>query len=162
MTPRKRVVAVIGPAQCTADEGRTAETVGRLLAERGAVLLCGGRGGVMEAACRGASQAGGLTIGLLPGPTTEDGNPHLGVALPTAMGEGRNVLVVRGADAVIAISGSYGTLSEVALALKMGKKVIGLGTWQATSPSGEKLAIISAGSPEEAVSIAWEAASQGA
>lgn len=162
MTSRRRVISLIGPAKCTEQEGLDAETVGRLLAERDAVLMCGGRGGVMEAACRGAWQAGGLTIGLLPGSTAAEGNPFLNLALPTGMGEGRNVLVVQGADAVIAVSGSYGTLSEIALALKMGKAVIGLATWRATSPSGQKLAIIAAGSPEEAVTLAWAAANQGA
>jgi uncharacterized protein (TIGR00725 family) len=104
--------------------------VGRLVAERGAVLVCGGRGGAMEAACRGAKQAGGLTVGILPGSDRSDANPYVDVALPTGLGEARNALVVRAADAVIAIGGGYGTLSEIALALKAGKPVIGLDTWE--------------------------------
>jgi hypothetical protein len=104
--------------------------VGRLVAERGAVVVCGGLGGTMEAACRGAKQAGGTTVGILPGLDRSQANPFVDVALPTGLGEARNVLVVRAADAVIAIGGGYGTLSEIALALKAGKRVIGLGTWE--------------------------------
>jgi uncharacterized protein (TIGR00725 family) len=104
--------------------------VGRLLAERGAVLVCGGLGGTMEAACRGAREGGGTTIGILPGLDRPDANPYVEVALPTGLGEARNALVVRAADVVIAVGGGYGTLSEIALALKAGKRVIGLGTWE--------------------------------
>lgn len=103
--------------------------MGRLLAERGAVLVCGGLGGTMEAACRGAKQAGGTTIGLLPGSSRSDANRYVDVAIPTGLGEARNALVVRTADVLIAVGGGYGTLSEIALALKVGKRVIGLDTW---------------------------------
>jgi hypothetical protein len=104
--------------------------VGRLLAERGAVLVCGGLGGTMEAACRGAGQAGGTTVGLLPGTDRAAANPHVDIAIPTGLGEARNAIVVRTADVVIAVGGGYGTLSEIALALKMGRRVVGLGTWE--------------------------------
>jgi len=104
--------------------------VGRLLAEHGAVLVCGGLGGTMEAACRGAKQAGGTTVGLLPGESRSDANRFVDVAIPTGLGEARNALVVRSADVVVAVGGGYGTLSEIALALKMGKRVVGLGTWE--------------------------------
>ena len=104
--------------------------MGRLLAERGVVLVCGGLGGTMEAACRGAKQAGGTTVGLLPGIDRADGNLHLDIAIPTGLGEARNALVVRAADVVVAVGGGYGTLSEIALALKAGKRVVGLGTWE--------------------------------
>ena len=107
-----------------------AEEVGRLLARRGAVVVCGGLGGVMEAACRGARGEGGTTVGILPGPDRGAANPHVSVAVPTGLGEARNALVVRAADALIAVGGAYGTLSEIALALKAGKPVIGLGTWE--------------------------------
>ena len=120
-------MAVIGPGD---EPAAGAAEVGRLVAERGAVLVCGGLGGAMEAACRGAKQAGGVTVGILPGSDRSDANPYLDVALPTGLGEARNALVVRAADAVIAIGGGYGTLSEIALALKAGKPVIGLGTWE--------------------------------
>jgi uncharacterized protein (TIGR00725 family) len=107
-----------------------AEEVGRLLARRGAVLVCGGLGGVMEAACRGASREGGTTVGVLPGLDRGAANPFVSVAVATGLGEARNALVVRAADALIAVGGAYGTLSEIALALKAGKPVIGLGTWE--------------------------------
>ena len=92
------------------------------------MLVCGGLGGVMEAACRGARERGGITLGILPGLDRAAANPHVSVALPTGLGEARNALVVRAADALIAVGGGYGTLSEIALALKAGKRVIGLGT----------------------------------
>lgn len=104
--------------------------MGRLLAEHGAVLVCGGLGGTMEAACRGAKQAGGTTVGLLPGESRSDANRFVDVAIPTGLGEARNALVVRSADVVVAVGGGYGTLSEIALALKIGKRVVGLGTWE--------------------------------
>jgi uncharacterized protein (TIGR00725 family) len=123
-------VAVVGPGRAGAAETELAEAVGRGLAERGAVLVCGGLGGVMEAACRGAAQAGGETVGILPGLDRGQANPHVLVAVPTGMGEARNALVVRAADALIAIGGEWGTLSEIALAMKTGKPVVGLGTWE--------------------------------
>jgi uncharacterized protein (TIGR00725 family) len=103
--------------------------VGRALGERGVALVCGGLGGVMEAACRGAKGAGGATIGILPGSDRAAANGFVDVAIPTGLGEARNALVVRAADAVIAVGGGYGTLSEIALALKAGKRVVGLDTW---------------------------------
>jgi uncharacterized protein (TIGR00725 family) len=107
-----------------------AEEVGRLLAEVRATLVCGGLGGVMEAACRGAKAAGSLTIGILPGTGRGDANPFVDVALPTGLGEGRNVLVTRAGEAVIAIGGAYGTLAEIGLALKAGTPVVGIDTWE--------------------------------
>ncbi len=122
-------IAVIGPSEATAEQAARAETIGRLLAERGAVVVCGGLGGVMEAVARGASTAGGLVLGILPGTHREDANEHVTLALPTGMGEMRNALIVRGVDAVIAVGGAYGTLSEIALALRTGVPVVGIGTW---------------------------------
>jgi uncharacterized protein (TIGR00725 family) len=119
-------VAVIGPGD---EQSVAAAEVGRLVAERGGVVVCGGRGGVMESACRGAKDAGGLTVGILPGDDRSEANPFVDVVLPTGLGESRNALVVAAADVVIAIRGGYGTLSEIALALKAGKRVIGLDTW---------------------------------
>jgi uncharacterized protein (TIGR00725 family) len=101
-----------------------------LLAGRGAVVVCGGLGGVMEAACRGARGEGGTAVGILPGLDRGAANPHVSVAVATGLGEARNALVVRAADALIAVGGAYGTLSEIALALKAGKRVVGLGTWR--------------------------------
>jgi uncharacterized protein (TIGR00725 family) len=123
-------VAVVGSGEAEERDAAAAEEVGRLIAEGGALLVCGGLGGVMEAACRGARTAGGTTVGLLPGVDRSAANPHVDVAVPTGLGEGRNALVVRAADAVIAIGGGYGTLSEIALALRAGKPVIGLDTWE--------------------------------
>jgi uncharacterized protein (TIGR00725 family) len=123
-------VAVVGPGEATADEERCAEAVGRGVAAGGAVLVCGGLGGVMAAACRGASQAGGTAVGILPGSERVAANEWVAVAIPTGLGELRNGLVVRAADAVVAVGGAYGTLSEIALALKTGVPVVGIGSWQ--------------------------------
>ena len=123
-------MAVVGPGDASPEQEAVAEDVGRLLARRGAVVVCGGLGGVMEAACRGARGEGGTTVGILPGLDRGAANPHVSVAVPTGLGEARNALVVRAADALIAVGGAYGTLSEIALALKSGKPVVGLGTWE--------------------------------
>jgi len=122
-------VAVVGPGDASPAEVEAAELIGRGIAERGDVLVCGGRGGVMAAACRGATANGGITIGILPGTDRSASNEWLTVAIPTGLGELRNGLVVRAADVVVAVGGAYGTLSEVALALKTGVPVIGLRTW---------------------------------
>jgi uncharacterized protein (TIGR00725 family) len=129
-----------------------AEPIGRLVAERGAVLVCGGLGGAMEAACRGAKQAGGTTVGILAGIDREDANPYVDIALPTGLGQARNAVVVRAADAVIAVGGGYGTLSEIALALRHGKPVIGVDTWEIEG-------VVFVDSPEAAVKAAFDALS---
>jgi uncharacterized protein (TIGR00725 family) len=144
-------VAVIGPGEATAEEAQCAEAVGRELAQRGAVLLTGGHGGVMAAACRGAATAGGLSVGILPGLDRSAANEWVGVALPTGLGELRNGLIVRAADSLIAVGGAYGTLSEVALALKTGVPVVGLDTWAIAG-------IEPVESPEAAVTRALELA----
>jgi uncharacterized protein (TIGR00725 family) len=123
-------VAVVGPSDATSQESRTAEEIGRGLADAGAVLVCGGLGGVMSAACHGASDAAGTTVGLLPGTDRASANEWVQVAIPTGLGELRNGLVIRAADAVIAVGGAYGTLSEIALALRAGVPVSGLNTWE--------------------------------
>ena len=125
-----RYVAVVGPAEASPEEIEAAEEVGRRLARAGAHVVCGGLGGVMEAACRGAAGAGGVTIGILPSGDRRTANQWVTVAIPTGLGELRNGLVVRAADAVIAVGGAYGTLSEIALALKTGVPVLGLGSWE--------------------------------
>ncbi|MFL5799308.1 MAG: TIGR00725 family protein [Actinomycetota bacterium] len=122
-------VAVVGPGVATGEEEMWAEEIGRLLALAGAVVVCGGSTGVMEAASRGAAKEGGTVVGILPGFDRGEANPHVTVALPTGLGEMRNALIARAADAVIAVGGEYGTLSEVAFALKIGKPVVGLATW---------------------------------
>jgi uncharacterized protein (TIGR00725 family) len=115
-----------------------------VLGARGVVLVCGGLGGVMEAACRGAKEAGGLTVGILPGLDRSDANPFVDVVIATGLGEARNALVVNAADAVIAVGGGYGTLTEIGLALRAGKRVVGLETWEVEG-------VEVAGSPEAAV-----------
>lgn len=158
---RPPIVTVIGCATCTPEQSKTAETVGRLLAESGAILVCGGRGGVMEAACRGATQVGGFTIGILPGFDHQKGNPYLTVVIPTGLGHARNALVVQAGQAIIAIGGGYGTLSEIGMALKIGRRVIGLSTWQATNADGQTIGLIEVRTPEEAVDLALEVCSNG-
>jgi uncharacterized protein (TIGR00725 family) len=151
-------VAVIGAGACDDTITAGAEEVGRGLGRAGAVLVCGGRGGVMEAACRGAKAEGGLTVGILPGEDRRQANAFVDVALPSGLGEARNALIARAADVVIAIAGEFGTLSEIALALKMGKPVIGLGTWELSKAGRPVEAILPARDPAEAVAIALRAA----
>ena len=151
-------MAVVGSSEATAEQAEVAREVGRLLAERGAVVVCGGRGGVMDAAARGASEGGGMSVGLLPGPTREGASPWLGLALPTGLGEARNALVVRAAHAVVAVGGEFGTLSEIALALQAGTPVVGLDTWELARRGASVDAVVRAGSPAEAVERALELA----
>lgn len=121
---------MVGPGVAEDAEARMGEAVGAEVARAGATLVCGGLGGVMAAACRGAAAHGGLTVGLLPGDDREAANPWVEVVIPTGLGEARNVLVVRAADAVVAVGGGWGTLSEISLALKAGLPVAGLDTWE--------------------------------
>jgi uncharacterized protein (TIGR00725 family) len=124
-------IAVIGPGRdAGADALAAAEEAGAAIAEAGATLVCGGLGGVMEAACRGARSRGGFTIGLLPGTDREEANGWVVLALPTGLGEARNALIVRAADAIVAIGGGWGTLSEIALGVRAGVPVLGVGTWE--------------------------------
>jgi uncharacterized protein (TIGR00725 family) len=146
-------IAVCGAGVASRKLEVIAEETGRHVAEADAVLLCGGLGGVMEAACRGAKSAGGTTVGILPGHRRADANEFVDIAIPTGIGEMRNFLIVRAADAVIAISGEFGTLSEIALAVKMGTPVVGLDTWDL-----DRREIMSAGHPGEAVAKAVELA----
>ena len=151
-------VGVIGEGVCSRRVAVLAERVGRAIAEAGAVLLCGGLGGVMEAASRGAALEGGLVIGLLPGFEARDANRWVGVPIVTGMDQARNVILVRSCDAVIAVGGRYGTLSEIALALKLGRPVVGLGTWRLTQPEGRRVPLLPARTPEDAVARALRAA----
>ena len=151
-------MAVVGPAEGSGDDLAAAEEVGHGLAVRGAVLVCGGRGGAMEAACRGAKRAEGTTVGILPGSDRRDANPYVDIAVPTGLGEGRNALVIRGADAVIAVAGAYGTLSEIALALRAGTPVVGLHTWELSREGRVDGSILRAATPQEAVELALAAA----
>jgi uncharacterized protein (TIGR00725 family) len=154
MSPTVDVIGVIGGSTATDEDLRRAEAVGRALAEAGAALICGGRGGVMEAACRGAKAAGGLTIGVLPGANRDQANPYVDVAIVTGLGEARNAVIARSAQAVIAIGGSYGTLSEIAFALRLDTPVVGLGTWQIRREGHPRAPIIYVDAPQEAVARA--------
>jgi uncharacterized protein (TIGR00725 family) len=144
-------VAVVGPGTASGEQAAAAEAVGTGLARAGAVLVCGGRGGAMEAACRGAREAGGTTVGLLPGTDRGEANPFVDIAIPTGLGELRNGLVVRAADAVIAVVGEYGTLSEIGFALKTGKPVVGLETWELARGGERDPGIVVAADPADAV-----------
>jgi uncharacterized protein (TIGR00725 family) len=146
-------VAVIGASDASPEQREHARAAGRRLAEIGAVVVTGGRGGVMEAACKGAKEAGGRTLGILPGNDRADANPFVDVAIPTGLGEMRNALVVRAADAVVAIGGAWGTLSEIAFARRAGKPVFGVGSWE-LGPDGVTPAADGAEAAERAVEAA--------
>jgi len=149
-------IGVIGASKAGPGVARNAYLVGRLVARRGAVLICGGLSGVMKEAARGAVEEGGLTIGVLPGDKAEAANDYIDIPIVTGMGYARNIIIVRSAQAVIAIGGSYGTLSEIAYALNLEVPLIGLGTWDipAIDPAA---GIYAAGTPEEAVEKAFRA-----
>jgi uncharacterized protein (TIGR00725 family) len=149
-------VAVVGGGEFEAEACAAAEEIGRQLARRGAVVVCGGLGGVMEAACRGAKDGGGTTVGILPSDDRAEANAWVDVAVATGMGEARNALVVRTADVLIAVDGEFGTLSEIALALRTGTPVVGLATWELSRPGVASDPIVRAGTPSEAVARALE------
>lgn len=148
------MVSVIGGDRPPPHVLPLAEEVGRELALRGCVLVCGGRGGVMAAACKGAREAGGHTIGIMPGPDAADMNPWVEFPVITGIGYARNAIVALTGNAVIAIDGAYGTLSEIAHALSFNRPVIGLGTWTFCSNGVEDTRIIRAATPIEAVDLA--------
>ena len=153
-------IAVVGGAEATDPVIAAAEAVGAALASAGAIVVCGGLGGVMAAACRGARSAGGLTVGLLPGRDPSAANPWVDVVVATGLGEARNSLVVGSAAAVVAVDGEYGTLSEIALALRAGTPVVGIGTWALTRPGGEAdTGIVPMEDPAEAALVAFDLAS---
>jgi len=156
MVEKKRLIAVIGGSHSSAKEGRLAEEVGKELARRGAILVCGGMGGIMEAACRGASAGGGLTIGILPGESSRDANSYVQLPIVTGIGYARNAIVAKSAQAVIAIGGSYGTLSEIGYALQNGIPVIGLGTWSLSKNGKVDKSIVPADGAADAVAKALD------
>jgi len=138
VTSGRVYIGVVGPAEPTPAVAAAAEELGAALARRGHVVVCGGLGGVMAAASRGAHEAGGVVVGLLPGTDRGDANPWVTVALPTGLGELRNGLLVRSCDAVVAVGGSWGTLSEVALAVRAGIPVVSLGGWRPVPDAAER------------------------
>ena len=150
-------VSVIGGSRCSRLEAELAEQVGAELARRGVTLVCGGLSGVMAAACRGAHSAGGTTIGILPGSRREDANPDVDIPIVTTLGEARNVIVVCSGQAVIAVAGEYGTLSEIAYALRNGIPVIGLNTWSLSKKGQLDGSVIIAQDARDAVSKALAA-----
>jgi len=154
MKEKKRFIAIIGGSDCTPEEARLAEEVGRELARKDAILVCGGLGGVMEAACKGASAGGGLTIGILPGGSRQTANQYVKIPIATNLGEARNVIVVKSAEAVIAIGGGYGTLSEIGHALRNGIPVVGLNTWSLSRNDRPDNSIALAKNPVDAVNKA--------
>ena len=147
----KKFIAVIGGSDCSRREAELAEEAGRELARQGVILVCGGLGGVMKAACKGASSEGGITIGILPGSSRRTANPYVQIPIVTNLGEARNVIVVKSAQAVIAIGGGYGTLTEIGHALRNGTPVIGLGTWSLSRNGQSDNSIITTQNPIEAV-----------
>jgi uncharacterized protein (TIGR00725 family) len=147
-------IAVVGASDPSDADARLAEAVGAAVAAAGAVLVCGGLGGIMEAAARGAKNGGGHTLGILPGRSRASANAYIDCAVATGLGDFRNFLVVAAADAVVALPGSYGTLSEIAMALTLRKPVVGLGTWEIDG-------VIRATSAEEAVRLTLAAVQGG-
>jgi uncharacterized protein (TIGR00725 family) len=148
----KTIIGIVGLSQASIEECSAAHEVGVEIAKRDGILVCGGLGGVMESACRGAKSGHGLTIGILPGFSRHEGNPYIDIPIVTGMSHARNIIVVRTSNAIIAIGGSYGTLSEIAFALKIGIPVIGIKTWD-VSPEIKKVS-----SPKEAVDMAFDLA----
>ncbi len=148
-------IGVMGPSACSSREWDLAREVGLLIAQAGAILICGGGTGVMEAAASGAKEGGGITVGILPGARASEANPSIDIPIVTDLGNARNVINVLTSEAIIAIHGAYGTLSEIALALKCGTPVVGLESWSLIPPEKEAPpGIVVAGSPSEAVETA--------
>jgi uncharacterized protein (TIGR00725 family) len=156
----QRLVAVFGPGSPTREEYNLAADVGRLLARRGVAVVCGGLYGVMEAACLGAKEAGGTTVGLVRTYNRHDANPYVDIVIPTGLGDGRNVLVATAGEAAIAVGGWLGTLAEIALALKHGIPVVGLRTWRLDRDRLFDRYIAEAKTAEEAVDLALSLADQ--
>ncbi|KRT66271.1 MAG: hypothetical protein XU11_C0011G0060 [Candidatus Dadabacteria bacterium CSP1-2] len=146
------IIGVIGTSEASTEEYQTAEEVGREIARRKGILVCGGLGGVMEASCRGAKSEGGLTIGIIPGSSKKEANPYVDIPIVTGISEARNIIVVRSSNAIIAIGGSFGTLSEIAFALKLEIPVVGINTWEVSTN------IKKATTPKEAVDLAFSLA----
>ncbi len=161
MAEKKLYISVVGAGVADARAESDAAEAGRLIARAGAVLVCGGLGGVMAAACRGAREEGGDTLGILPGLDRGEGNPHLAFSIITGMGHARNLAVAASGDAVIAIGGSFGTLSEIGLALKTHRPVVLLGSWRLSRDGQPSAGIIETASPSQAVEQALRLARGG-
>jgi uncharacterized protein (TIGR00725 family) len=151
----KTIIGIIGESQASDEEFSVAQEVGAEIAKRGGIIVCGGLGGVMEAACRGAKSEHGLTVGIIPGLSRYEANRYVDIPIVTGMSHARNIIVVRTSDAIIAIGGSYGTLSEIAFALKLGIPIVGIRTWDVSSE------IKRVSNPKEAVDMAFDLARAG-
>jgi len=155
-----KIIGVIGSSKAEPELLKLAEEVGAEIAKSGAAVVCGGLSGVMEAVCRGARREGGLTIGIIPSDEKRDANQYVQIPIVTGMGMGRNVMLVKTADVLIAVGGEFGTLSEIAHALNMGKKVIGLRTWKLEKAHTRDIPnLVEVESPKKAVALALEAIS---
>ena len=154
MTAKEIIIAVIGTRKPSPEESKLAEEVGRELAKNGVTLISGGLGGVMEDACRGAFAEGGLTLGVLPGDDPKSANPYVQIPIVTGIGYARNMIIVKSAQAIIAVGGGYGTLTELGYALDSKKPVIGLKTWRFSRNNQVDKSIIQAHSAKEAVAKA--------
>jgi hypothetical protein len=154
---RQTIISVIGTSAASPEQYETAREVGRLMAGAGCVVVCGGRGGVMEGVCRGVAEGGGVSVGLLPG-GVEEANPYVTIPLSTGLGEVRNVAVVSAGEAVVSIGGAFGTLSEIGFALKLGKTVVALGTWEVRESPDAEIPLLRASTPFEAVELALRSA----
>ena len=150
MLAQSTIIGVIGGSKCTPETAKDAERVGELIATRDAALVCGGLGGVMEAASKGAASRRGDIIGILPGDDAKGCNKYITYPIPTGMGHARNVIIVHAASALVALPGETGTLSEIALALKTGKPVVSVNAWS------DVKGVVCCASPDEAVSKAFE------
>lgn len=147
------IIGVIGDAFSSKEVDKIAENVGENIAKAGCYLISGGLSGVMEAACRGAKKFGGTTIGILPGFNKEDANPFIDIPVVTGLDQARNIIVVRSSDGIIAISGGYGTLSEISFALKLNIPLVGINTWEIKKEGEKNNSIIRANSGKEAVEL---------
>ncbi|HIH00697.1 TPA: TIGR00725 family protein [Thermoplasmata archaeon] len=153
-----KIIGVIGASRANDELLKLAEEVGQEIASRGAAVVCGGMTGVMEAVCKGARSKGGLTIGIIPSDDKQDANQFVQIPIVTGMGVGRNVMLVKTADVVIAVGGEFGTLSEIAHALNIGKTVVSLRSWQLEKATERSIPnLIEANSPREAVDLALDA-----
>lgn len=146
---RKKIIGLIGGSDCSPEMEEAAEKVGRGIAEKGGILICGGLGGVMEAGARGAKEAGGMTIGIIPGMNRHDANPYIDIPITSGVGYARNIIIVNSSDSVIAVDGKFGTLSEIAFCLQFGVPVISLFSWEVDP------AVITVNTPEKAVDLAF-------
>ncbi|MGB9797248.1 MAG: TIGR00725 family protein [bacterium] len=152
----RKFIGVIGASQPPEELLPIAEKVGEEIAKRGGILICGGMGGIMEYACKGAKKVGGITVGIIPTMDRNSANPYVDIPIVTGMGYARNIIVVLSSEAVIAIGGAFGTLTELAFALHFNIPVVGIRTWRVESEHTEVKGIVYVDSPEEAVKIAME------